>query len=182
MWGISPHVDLLSGVSPDTSDAVNILLICPSDPRSAIATIAEARAKRINESPDASSNHTKLRFYIVEESLEVLARHFLLLHIFYDEKLPIRQRASLYLEVLSNSLVQEKTATYLEEKGKFLVDFVLDGKSSCMENIFDLSLLKQIELDGLADVFASWKRSNESNLKEMRDGILRNFYADRYDW
>mmetsp|Transcript_4431 Transcript_4431/g.9934 ORF Transcript_4431/g.9934 Transcript_4431/m.9934 type:complete len:340 (+) Transcript_4431:545-1564(+) len=50
-----------------------------------------------------------------------------------------------------------------------------------MENMFDLSLLKQRCLDDLADVFASWCASKESDMKESRDDILRSFYADRYD-
>ena len=80
-------------------------------------------------------------------------------------------------------MIQEKTAAYLEAKGTALVDFILDGKEQAgMESMFDMSLLKQRERDGLADVFASWHSSKESNLKEMRDEILRSFYADRYDW
>ncbi|KAL7528971.1 hypothetical protein ACHAXR_005557, partial [Thalassiosira sp. AJA248-18] len=77
-----------------------------------------------------------------------------------------------------NSFLQEKTADSLEQKGKSLVDLVLDGKD---DGIFDLSLLKQRELDGLAEVFGSWGKSNKSNLKEVRDEALRNYYADRYD-
>ena len=180
MWGISPQTNLLADVNfnsePSADEAVNILLICPSDPRSVIATIAEESTKR-------SDSPTELRFYIVEERLEILARHFLLLQIFFDESVPIRQRAVMYLEVFGNSLIQERTASYLVEKAKGLVDFVLDGKEqACTDGMFDLSLLKHKELDGLADIFASWHKSKDSKLQETRDEVLRNFYADRYDW
>ena len=110
MWGISPHVDLLSGENPETSNVVNILLLCPSDPRSVIATIAEASTK-INASKLLSSNRPELRFYIVEERLEVLARHFLLLHIFFDDNVPIRKRAALYLEVFGKSYLSSLHAS-----------------------------------------------------------------------
>ena len=87
-------------------------------------------------------------------------------------------RVSLGL-VLGNSSIQEKTAAYLEDKGKALVDLVLDGNEQAgLENMFDLSLLKQRELDGLADIFATWHASKETNLKEMRDKILCSFYGN----
>ena len=177
MWGISPQTNLVSGIDPASPDgAINILLLCPSDPRSIIATIAEARVK---------GGVSEIHFYVLEESLEALARHFLLLHVFFDECIPIRKRAALYLEIFGNALVQEKTAGYVGEKGKLLEDLVLDGKEPRgTEGLFDLSLLKQRELDGLADIFASWKRSNNdsNSLKEARDEVLRRFYGDRYDW
>ena len=177
MWGISPQTNLVSGIDPvSPDDAINILLLCPSDPRSIIATNADARVK---------GGVSELRFYILEENLEALARHFLLLHVFFDESIPIRKRATLYLEIFGNTLVQEKTARYVEETGKSLEDFVLDGKElSGTEDMFDLSLLKQRELDGLADIFASWKQSMEgsSSLIETRDELLRQLYGDRYDW
>ncbi len=97
MWGISPHTNLLSGGKSETSDTVEILLLCPSDPRSIIATIAEASAK--GDASALRESALELRFYVVEEDPGALARHFLLLHIFFDENLTIGQRAALYLEV-----------------------------------------------------------------------------------
>ncbi|KAL7549250.1 hypothetical protein ACHAWF_012514 [Thalassiosira exigua] len=180
MWGISPQTNLLPSTRRDeTSDVVNILLLSPSDPRSVLETIAEASTKNADSSKNTP---VELRFYVVEERPEVLARHFLLLHILYDRTVPVRQRAALYLEVFGNASVRDKTAAYLEEKGKALVDLVLDGKEQQgMEDMLDLSLLKQRELDDLADVFASWRTSQESDLREMRDEVLRSFYRDRYD-
>ena len=175
MWGHSPQSNLLDqcrGILDDTdsSDAVNILLLFPNDPRSVIKTLAELSQHKCPE----------VRFYIVEENTEVLARHFLLLHTFFDRNVPIRQRAALYLEIFGNALLQEKTAAYVQEKGKALAHLVLDGSPQCgMDNIFDLSLLKQRDLDDLASVFESWNQSKECNFN--RDEILRHFYAERYD-
>lgn len=183
MWGISPASNLLGDSilveeeGSKSTDTINILLLCPSDPRSIIKTIAKASVKASRQ------KMPMLNFFVFEEVHEVLARHFLLLSILLDQAVPMRQRAVIFLEVFGNLMIQDKTALHIEEKGKCLAQMVLVG---CDERvlggeIFNLSLLKQRDLDELGSIFEFWTTSGEHNLKDKRDRILRSFYGARYD-
>ncbi|KAL7517515.1 hypothetical protein ACHAWX_002434 [Stephanocyclus meneghinianus] len=173
MWGISQATDLLSNRHEPTNDEINILLICPRDPRSILKTIANALVHNPSE---------RIRFYVVEEHAHVLARHVLLLHAFFDESMPVRQRVQMYLEIFGNEKVTEKSANYVKEKARHLMDLVLDEKHvEGMEDVFDLSLLKQRDRDDLVSVFESWRRSTTSESNDARDKLLRRFYGNRYD-
>lgn len=173
MWGISQATDLLSNRHEPTNDEINILLICPRDPRSILKTIANALVHNPSE---------RIRFYVVEEHAHVLARHVLLLHAFFDESMPVRQRVQMYLEIFGNEKVTEKSANYVKEKARHLMDLVLDEKHlEGTEDVFDLSLLKQRDRDDLVSVFDSWRRSTTSESNDARDKLLRRFYGNRYD-
>ena len=81
---------------------------------------------------------------MVQEQVDVLARHFILLRTFFDESLPIRQRATTYLHLFGNAAITEADVNYVAEKASDLMDLVLDDKQlTCMEDVFDLSFLKQ---------------------------------------
>mmetsp|Transcript_9581 Transcript_9581/g.20365 ORF Transcript_9581/g.20365 Transcript_9581/m.20365 type:complete len:312 (+) Transcript_9581:78-1013(+) len=182
MWGISPASDMLGDSilveeeGSKSTDTINILLLCPSDPRSIIKTIAKASVKASRQ------KMPMLNFFVFEEIHEVLARHFLLLSILFDQAIPMRQRAVIFLEVFGNLMIQDKTALHIEEKGKCLARMVLDGCNKWgLEEIFNLSLLKQRDLDELGSIFEFWTTSGEHNLKDKRDRILRSFYGARYD-
>eukprot|EP00804_Cyclotella_cryptica_P005376 CCRYP_017440-RA/>CCRYP_017440-RA protein AED:0.36 eAED:0.37 QI:0/0/0/1/0/0.5/2/0/408 len=148
MWGISHATDLLSNRNESKKHETNILLICPSDPRSILKTIANALVRNQSEC---------IRFYIVEEHSHVLARHVLLLHALFDEAIPVRRRAQMYLEIFGNEKITEKSAMYVQELARHLMDLVLDD-NHLIDDMFDLSLLKQRDRDSLADVFESWRR------------------------
>ena len=69
----------------------------PCDPRHSIHMIAH-RYRR--------SESQQIRFYILEPQPEVIARLPFLLRVFFD-KIPIRQRACLFIETYGNTSVQE---------------------------------------------------------------------------
>ena len=134
MWSISRASDLLPE-STEGDAAANILLICPQDPNSILKTIFSA----VTRYPSKA-----IHFYVVQEQVDVLARHFILLRTFFDESLPIRQRATTYLHLFGNAAITEADVNYVAEKASDLMDLVLDDKQlTCMEDVFDLSFLKQ---------------------------------------
>ena len=128
MWGFSPAKNLLKSDHVPSSlkqkqchysfdeKPINILLLNPCDIRHIIKTMSEI--EDINENVKVRPVH----FYLVENCAEVLARDLLLLQIFLDFKVPIRQRATLFLEIFGNVLVQEKTEAYIENTGRTLID------------------------------------------------------------
>ncbi|TMW57472.1 hypothetical protein Poli38472_003397 [Pythium oligandrum] len=175
MWGFSPSFDMQDGVaSPHKEDTpLNLLLIGPGDIRHVLHTIAHRRRWGKQLRP--------INIYVYERSVETLARHMLLMQIAQDWELPLRQRVSTFLEVFGNTLVQERTSAYLEEKAKALIDSV-HYERGWLANQFDLSHLKMKTRDELVDNFHSWFQKVRFDVVKLRDHRLRHYYEVRYDY
>jgi len=122
----------------------------------------------------------QIHFFVVENQLEVLARHLLLLQIVFDWELPIRQRASVFLEVFGNTLIQERTERYIHRLGQELVSLVCNGQGG-LADLVDLSDLKYRERDELVDIFHSWNPAVAYDAVGLRDHRLRAHFGSRYD-
>merc|ERR1719409_1334578 len=91
-----------------------------------------------------------LHFYVYEPVLEVLARHLLLLQLVHDFELPVRARATTFLEVYGNALVQQRTDRYVARLGRALVALVAGDAGArgappgadALAGLVDLALLK----------------------------------------
>ena len=152
MWGMSPAMDLNEladklkikerstdgdeNPSASSSAPINILLIKPADVRSIVKTVTQRHRLKTKR---------PLHFYVWEETAELLARHLLLLQVFQEWKIPIRQRCNLWLEIFGNVLVQERTMHYIDAKGRQLVKLVCD-QAGPLAGIVDTSLLKFVTL------------------------------------
>jgi dynein assembly factor 3 len=121
----------------------------------------------------------RIEFYLLETPLEVLARDILLMEIFLDFELPIRQRANVFLEVFGNSKVQTRTSEYIERMGQKLRALAVSGTSTL--NLFDTSYLKYREKDELENIFKTYSRSTPFDIDALRDQRMRGYYEDRFD-
>jgi dynein assembly factor 3 len=177
MWGFSPSLDLLheSGYTSSTVDdsPINILLMNACDVRHILKTLSHRRRH-------SSLSTRPIHFYLLDNPVEVLARHMLLLHVITDWEIPIRQRAILFLEIFGNSLVTDRTARYIESAGADLVRLVCD-QPSALSDIVNLSHLKFRDRDAMESAFKSWKTAEAFDVVGLRDTRLRHYYGDRYD-
>lgn len=173
MWGFSPTFDILEQISPkpDEKDAIEILLMSPGDIRHVLNTIASRH--RWTDRP--------INIYIHESSMEVLARHLLLLQVAQDWELPLRQRCNLFLEIFGNATVQERTSEYISEIAKSLEELVYNEQGP-LKDMIDFSHLKSRNRDDLVDVFRSWKSDVSYDVQTLRDQRLRHYYETRYDF
>ena len=212
MWGFSPAIDLTSNNNgynnnedssstqksdmngdnenvPSSTSPINILLINPCDIRHIMKTLA-ARAE-MSSLEDSAENKRPIHFYLIESHVEGLAKDLLMLHLFLDESIPIRQRAILFLEIYGNALVQEKTEAYIETMGNLLRSWICNEldcdtkKDSGIERAFlsiiDLKYLKYREKDDIESVFRRWNRSTEFDVTTLREYRMRHYFGDRYD-
>ena len=187
MWGSSPAVDLLASFRHDNGQdggsamasgagevgaaaPLRVLVSSPSDIRHVLASISRRRRRSVHA----------VEFYVLERVPEVLARHLLLLQVACDWELPVRQRATVFLEIFGNSQVQERTQRYIHRLGEELVQLVCD-QSGALEDFTDLSGLKYRERDRLVDVFRSWSPEVPYDVVGLRDYRLRSLFAERYD-
>ncbi|KAJ1628509.1 hypothetical protein T492DRAFT_1017924 [Pavlovales sp. CCMP2436] len=177
-WGFSPSYDVRNlaclASSPADADAKHTsLLICPGDIRHVLHTLANARASE-------AAVAQQLTFHVYEEQPECLARHLLLLSIALDFELPRRERAEIFLEVMGNTMVRERSGQYLAARAKELLRLLGREEGPFAAHI-DLSSLKMKERDALEDVLATWAEGVQFEVEKLRDERLRGFYKDRYD-
>ena len=179
-WGFSPALDLTSHIdarkSAETEAPVRFLLICPSDVRHLLRSLASASAAAAT----TGGAPTALEFSVYESAPESLARQLLLLFIALDVILPRRERAEVFLEVLANTSVRERTAAYVASRAQALRRLLADEEGA-LAPLIDVSLLKMKERDAIEDVLATWLEEVPFDVVRLRDERLRNFYQDRYD-
>ena len=197
MWGFSPSLNLLpTSKQNDRKETkpINVLLLQPSDPRHIIQTIAAFNNKK-HHGKDGIFRDRQIHFYVVENSMEIIARHLLLLHICLDWEIPIRQRATMYLEIFGNFLIQDRSAKYVIDTGRDLIKYICDDESgdemiNLLHQVLEINHLKFKEKDDLEFIFQSWSSrkktsaildADDDNLEYLRDYRLRSFYGERYD-
>jgi len=118
LWGFSPARDLLDP-PPAAGGGATVLLASPGDVRHVLKTIAARRLR-------GGAKET-VTFLVHESSVELVARHLLLLRVAFDWELPLRQRAAVWLELFGNALVQERTETYVSRLAAELLDLASGG-------------------------------------------------------
>jgi len=183
-WGFSEALDLLDEVTDaggevnesEVADPLRFLMVCPGDVRHVIKTLAGAHMRRTEGGKPARA----FEACVYEKEPEVLARHALLLSVALDFELPRRERAELLLELWANSLLREKTATYLAAKARELSRLVSEGEGP-LAPLIDVSALKMKDRDRLEEVFRSWAEDVDFDMVRLRDERLRAFYKTRYD-
>ncbi|XP_028399655.1 dynein assembly factor 3, axonemal-like [Dendronephthya gigantea] len=180
-WGFSPALDLQNeykrlDVSARSKEPINILLVGCGDCRHLLKTLAKTY----------KWEKTQLNVYVVENNLELFARHLLLLGIALEskEKLGLQEKCELFLELLGNSLIRPQTCDYLKEKANEYIRMVTD--LDYMERNFpliDMSLLKFKERDLLEGIFKFWRNTNGKlfDIAKCWDLRLRNYLEVRYD-
>ena len=161
-----------SNDADDDTAPLNILLIKPGDIRSILKTVTQRHRLK---------SRRPLHFYVWEETTELLARHLLLLQVFTEWKIPIRQRCNLWLEIFGNALVQERTMHYIDAKGRQLVKLVCDGAGP-LAGIVDVSLLKYRVIDALQTTFQSWSVRVPFDAKNLHEYRLRGLLKERFDF
>ncbi|KAL1522898.1 hypothetical protein AB1Y20_000640 [Prymnesium parvum] len=183
-WGFSPAVDLLEdlaaiGCAVDSAadeDPLRLLMVCPGDVRHVLQTLAGASSRRVGSGADVRP----FEACVFEKEPETLARHALLLAVALDFELPRRERAELLLELWANSLLREKTASYLATKARQLSRAVSE-EEGLLAPLIDVSALKMKDRDRLEEIFRSWAEDVEFDVVRLRDERLRNFYKARYE-
>lgn len=164
------------GSCSSCDEPINILLVGPGDIRHILATIARRRRRRTGKN---SAHLQIIHFYLMEAQIEVLARNILLLEIVNDYEMPIRQRATVLLEVFGNVRVQDRTSRYVELLGHQLRSLVTAGTGR-LEDLLDLGLLRYREKDQLEETFKNYSRITSFDVENLRDHRLRG-KSQKYD-
>nr|F6S9E6.2 RecName: Full=Dynein axonemal assembly factor 3 [Xenopus tropicalis] len=194
-WGLTPALDLQMHLHPppppeiycscsDDLPELNILLVGGGDGRHILKTICQA----------SRWPHRKLKFFIIESDLELLARHmlFLSLALEHPEQMGLQEKSELFLELFGNSLIRNKTASYLQEKSELFIRYVTDPDyQQSNVPLLNLSSIKFKERDKLEDIFKFWRNADPKLFpidkywdEKNRQNLGRRYDSRKgaYDW
>ncbi|KAF4095608.1 dynein axonemal assembly factor 3 [Onychostoma macrolepis] len=176
-WGFGPARDLLTsdthGVRPHGE--LNILLVGSADPRHILKTITGLM--------DTDTLHV----WVIENSMEVVARQLLLLYLslLTPENMSLHKKTEVFLEVFGNSEIRKETEETLKHAVAQLSLSITNTLSSDSHThpCLDTSLLKFKERDELVRIFKLWERppSVPESVRKVWDARVRQHLGTRYD-
>ncbi|XP_053197054.1 dynein axonemal assembly factor 3-like [Scomber japonicus] len=174
-WGFSPARDLLSTGPERHEGEVNVLLVGSGDPRHILKTIAGL--------PDKDSLHV----WVIESSMEVVARQLLLLYLALmpQESMGLSEKTEVFLEVFGNGEIRSQTEETLRRAASQLILSVTDTLETATHPCLNTSLLKFKERDELARIFKLWMKPQSSTapilMSKAWDYRVRQHLGTRYD-
>ncbi|XP_065806092.1 dynein axonemal assembly factor 3 isoform X1 [Labrus bergylta] len=176
-WGFSPARDLLNTGeqgSVRVEGEANVLLVGSGDPRHILKTIAGLQ------------NTESLRVWVIENSMEVVARQLLLLSLALmpPESMGNNEKTELFLEVFGNSEIRSQTEETLRCVASQLSLSVTETLEKEAHPCLNTTLLKFKERDELARIFKSWIQPQSSSpilMSKAWDYRVRQHLGSRYD-
>lgn len=178
-WGFSSTFDFVEALTNantgDIPEEFNILLVSPGDIRHILCSLSKLFRKSVGK-----NRYPRINFYLLETPIEVLARDLVLLELFCDFELPVRQRATVFLEVFGNLKVQRRTNVYLELLSQRLRNLMSKGQG-ILSDVLDFTHLGYRERDYLEAAFKKYDRSVQMEMDSWFDHRKRGLLEDRYD-
>uniref|UniRef100_A0A1A7X624 Dynein axonemal assembly factor 3 n=1 Tax=Iconisemion striatum TaxID=60296 RepID=A0A1A7X624_9TELE len=176
-WGFSPARILLSTGPDKFGEEANILLVGSADPRHILKTIAGLQ--------DEQSLHV----YVIENSMEVVARQLLLLYVALipQEVMGIYEKAEVFLELFGNCEIRSQTWENLQRAASQLSVSVTETLEEAANTCLDTTLLKFKERDELCRIFKLWLQTSSSEhpapirMSAAWDYRVRQHLGTRYD-
>ncbi|KAK5620824.1 hypothetical protein CRENBAI_018224 [Crenichthys baileyi] len=176
-WGFSPARNLLR-LGPVKSDGeINVLLVGSGDPRHILKTVVECPEKQ------------NLHIWVVEKSMEVVARQLLLLYLtlIQQEKMGINEKTEVFLELFGNTEIRSQTAETLRQAASQLILSVTETTEDAMHPCLNTTILKFRERDELVRIFKLWIQkpspadSAPAVMPKAWDYRVRQHLGSRYD-
>ncbi|XP_071319687.1 dynein axonemal assembly factor 3-like [Trachinotus anak] len=180
-WGFSPALDLLRTGPARHEGEVNVLLVGCGDPRHILKTIAGLQ------------NEESLHVWVIENSVEVMARQLLLLYLALmpQESMGLNEKTEVYLEVFGNSEIRSQTEEILRRAASQLSLCVTETMERAAHPCLNTTLLKFKERDELDRIFKLWIRPQFSSsssecsgpilMSKAWDHRVRQHLGTRYD-
>jgi dynein assembly factor 3 len=219
-WGMSSAFDFLEiydkvtsnkvtsefkdvGDAPSTKKRLNILLLNPGDIRHILCAISRKRRHFQQKTgvDEGNSSFPEIHFYLMESNTDIMARHLILLGIFFSLDIPIRQKSNTFLEVYGNLKIQKRTKLLLQNLTKELISIINHSSSSSsssstsasssasasslsvlFHSFLSLDLLSFRDNDNLLNSFKLYITPSFSyKIDEFYNTRMRALLEDRYD-
>ncbi|XP_035521159.1 dynein assembly factor 3, axonemal-like [Morone saxatilis] len=173
-WGFSPARDLLSTGPVTLEGEVNVLLVGSGDPRHILKTIAGLQ------------NENSLHVWVIESSMEEVARQLLLLYLALmpQESMGNNEKTEVFLEVFGNSEIRSQTEEILRHAASQLSLSVTETLETATHTCLNTTLLKFKERDELARILKLWIQPQTSSsilMSKAWDYRVRQHLGTRYN-
>jgi len=187
LWGFSPSIDffkgtpyfLSSGDDEEDSKDINVLISECADIRHVLRSLSDNLPMI-----DGQPRKGKVNIYIHEKQKENLCRDLLFLTLTCERHLSMRERQELFLDLYGNSMIRDKTANYLEQTTKELIQLVTEDErcTNMFKSIVSFDNLRFKDRDEMEEIFSSYLKRHPFEMEKLRDQRLRHHFADRYDF
>uniref|UniRef100_A0A8C2MV21 Dynein axonemal assembly factor 3 n=1 Tax=Cricetulus griseus TaxID=10029 RepID=A0A8C2MV21_CRIGR len=187
-WGMSPALDLQAESPPVDPESqaetehkipeLDALLLGSVDGRHVLRTLSRAALWPLR----------RFNFYVLENNLEAVARHMLIVSLALEdpEKMGLQERCETFLELWGNALLRPSVAAFVRAQASRLAHLVPEP-DLLEEQLPWLSLrpLKFRERDALEGVFRFWSGGEKGPevfpMSRLWDSRLRHYLGSRYD-
>mmetsp|Transcript_12999 Transcript_12999/g.25173 ORF Transcript_12999/g.25173 Transcript_12999/m.25173 type:complete len:485 (+) Transcript_12999:175-1629(+) len=150
---------------------MNVLLMGAGDIRHVLKTMAMVRR--------FPQPRPKFNFFVLEDTIECIARYMLLLLIFLDREYGLEVQMQHFLETYGNTFVTKRVEQYRTQLSKLFTAFFAKEEGP-LAGIVDVSHLKFKQRDEIEHVVKFW-RDGQFDMSAARDRRLRNYFETRYD-
>jgi len=184
LWGYSPAINCFEKCDNvnilNDEDDVNVLISqCGGDSRHLLKSLADAALLN-----GFRQRENTINFYIHEKEKENLARMVLFLTLFCETGMSQRERMEIFLDLMGNCLIRDKSSEYLENISKELIQLITedDKCESVLKELVNFETLRYKERDDLEDIFSSYMKAHAFDIERLRDTRMRGHLKDRYDF
>jgi dynein assembly factor 3, axonemal len=82
-----------------------------------------------------------------------------------------RERMEIFLDIMGNALLRDKSAEYLENVTKELIQLITedDKCTSMIKELVNFETLKFKERDEIEDIFSSYYKAHPFDIEQLRD-------------
>ncbi|XP_068162303.1 dynein axonemal assembly factor 3-like isoform X2 [Antennarius striatus] len=173
-WGLSPARNLLRMGPVRPEGEVNVLLVGSGDPRHILKTIASLQIEE------------RLHVWVIESSMEVMARQLLLLYLALmpPEIIGNNEKTEIFLDVFGNSEIRSQTEETLRHAASQLSLMVTEALETPAHSCLNTTLLKFKERDELYRIFKLWIQPEPSSpivMSKIWDYRVRQHLGTRYN-
>ncbi|TNN03929.1 hypothetical protein fugu_000958 [Takifugu bimaculatus] len=173
-WGFSPACDLMDMGEERCKGEVNVLLVGSADLRHILKTMAGLQ------------DSERLHVWVVESSMEVIARQLLLLYLTLmpQESMGNKEKTEVFLELFGNSEIRSQTAETLKCAASQLLLSVTELQETPTHSCLNTTQLKFRERDELARIFKAWLQPQPSSsvlMPKAWDYRVRQHLGRRYN-
>ncbi|XP_061088794.1 dynein axonemal assembly factor 3-like isoform X2 [Conger conger] len=151
---------------------LNILLLGSGDPRHIFKTIAGLK--------DTDTLHV----WVVEHSMEIVARQLLLLSLALSPQhsMGLQEKTEVFLEVFGNSEIRSQSECILKQTASQLSLTVTDTLNTSTNPCLDTTMLRFKDRDELDRIFKQWIHPPSSqSMSKLWDSRVRHHLGTRYD-
>ena len=104
----------------------------------------------------------------------------LLMSILNTPDMDMKTRVQMYADIFANSKIKEESASWIRKESSKLAKLVA-GRKNLDNSTWDLSFLKEKEIDEMESVFLRWSKDGGNKMEEFLRGRQQKLMGERWE-